>query len=143
MASIFVAELRAAGRLVKLVGLGGKRFAGVHGLTLVPDMTLGQALPHASNAVYVIIPFAGAGLQRFASDPRLQQLCEQARDNGACFIHCDDQAATASLHALLAVDRPHKVSSEISHAGPEEMVAYPHGAALYEFVAQLAQPVPV
>ena len=151
VAAIFVAELRAAGRLVKLVGLGGKRFAGVHGLALVPDLTLGQALAHADNALYVIAPFTGAALQRFASDPRLQQLCERAQNNGAFFIHNNDHAAAASLRGLLGDE----VSLAASHCEPSnpiptsaadscsittaEMLAYPRGAALHEFVAQLVQ----
>ncbi len=127
VATIFVAELRAAGRLVKLVGLGGKRLVGVHGLALIPDMTLGQALAHASKAAYVIIPFTGAGLQRFATDPRLQQLCELARSNGAQFIHSNDAAARAALRTIIDTD-------------PScDLLTYPQGEALFEFVHGLVR----
>ena len=40
--AIFVTELRTAGVRVKVVGLEARTSAGAHGLSLVPDLALGQ-----------------------------------------------------------------------------------------------------
>ncbi len=44
-ATIFVAELRQAGLRVKVVSLTRRRVNGGHGLALLPDLTLEEALP--------------------------------------------------------------------------------------------------
>ncbi len=58
LAALFVAELRKAGLRVKLVSLVGQPSSGAYGLTLVPDLTLEQALPMAHQASCVVIPQA-------------------------------------------------------------------------------------
>jgi hypothetical protein len=72
-AAIFVAELRQVGLRVKLVGLTSRRICGAHGLVLVPDLTLDQALPLATQVICLIIPQTAPGLQRLKNDPRLNR----------------------------------------------------------------------
>jgi len=89
-ASIFVAELRRLGKRVKLVGLSQQHIAGQHGLTLVPDLPLGQALGVANRVQCIIVPAPLAALQQFSYDPRLAELVGLATNN----------------HALVVVDAP-------------------------------------
>jgi len=70
-AAIFVTELRKAGLRVKLVSLAGQPTPGAYGLSLVPDMTLEEALPLANQAVAVILPCNAQQMKRMQSDPRL------------------------------------------------------------------------
>lgn len=80
-ASIFVAELRRLGIQVKLMGLKSRQSAGQHGLTLVPDITLGQALRLADRIRCIIVPAPLAALQQFSYDPRLAELLGRAGPN--------------------------------------------------------------
>lgn len=80
-ASIFVSELREAGLRVKIVGLTAQRISSAHGLTLIPDLTLDQALPLASKTACLIIPYTSGGINRLKNDPRLREFCHQAYTN--------------------------------------------------------------
>ncbi|NJN97524.1 MAG: DJ-1/PfpI family protein [Anaerolineales bacterium] len=73
-----VTQLRQAGLLVKVVGLTPGQISGAHGLTLVPDLTLGKALTLASQVIGVIIPSASADSPALRNDPRLAELLERA-----------------------------------------------------------------
>lgn len=87
MAAIaFVTQLREAGLLVKVVGLNLKQIVGAHGLALVPDLTMDQALLLASQAIGVIIPTARDSSRGFSNDPRLRQFFELASSNQAKFF---------------------------------------------------------
>lgn len=86
VATAFITQLREAGLLVKVVGLSLKQIAGAHGLALIPDLTLDQALLLATQATCVIIPTARARSKRLNNDPRLRQFFEQASSNQAEFI---------------------------------------------------------
>lgn len=86
LAALFVAELRKARLRVKLVSLAGQPSSGAYGLTLVPDLTLEQALPMAQQASCVVIPCGDAGLKRLKNDPRLQEFLVQTHNAGAAFI---------------------------------------------------------
>lgn len=85
-ATIFVTELREAGLRVKVVGLTPQRINGAHGLALLPDLSLDQALPLAAQTICLIIPATAAGLKRLTNDPRLPDLCHRAQANQAKFI---------------------------------------------------------
>ncbi len=95
LAALFVAELRKAGLRVKLVSLAGQPSSGAYGLTLVPDLTLEQALPMAQQASCVVIPCGDAGLKRLKNDPRIQQFLVQTHNAGAAFVI--DQSGAADL----------------------------------------------
>jgi putative intracellular protease/amidase len=85
-ATVFVTTLREAGLRVKIVGLSSQRMGGVHGLALIPDLTLDQALPLARKAICLIIPCASHGIRRLKNDPRLRKFCDRAYANKAKFI---------------------------------------------------------
>ena len=74
------------GRRVKLVGLKHQQIAGQHGLTLVPDLSLGQALQAGKQTPCIIIPAPLAALQQFSYDPRLAELLQLATENEAVFL---------------------------------------------------------
>jgi hypothetical protein len=77
-AVVFVAELRRAGLRVRLVGLPGPGFVGLHGLALSPDLTLDEALAHPGRLACLVAPCDGPGLARAINDPRLADLLDQA-----------------------------------------------------------------
>lgn len=84
--AIFVTELREVGRRVKVVGLTSQRISGAHGLVLVPDLTLDQALPLATQADCLVVPPSVYGLKRLKNDPRLQDFFGQALANQARLV---------------------------------------------------------
>lgn len=86
VAVVFVAELRRAGLRVKLVGLPGPSFVGVHGLALTPDLTLDEALALAERAACIVVPCDSPAMQRLTNDPRLAELLEQAEAGGAQIV---------------------------------------------------------
>lgn len=96
MATIFVTELRAAGLPVKLVGLHAQQLGGAHGLSLLPDLTLGQALALAGQAASVIMPCTAGELLPFKIDPRLADFLSRARANNALFVIKESPAADAA-----------------------------------------------
>lgn len=73
-ASIFVAGLRRLGQRVKLTAFNYQQMAGQHGLTLMPDLPLDQALRAAPQIRCLIVPASLAALQQFSYDPRLAEL---------------------------------------------------------------------
>lgn len=86
VAAIFVTELRRAGLRVKVVGLSPRPICGCHGLALVPDLSLDQALALATQVVCLIIPQGAGGLNPLNYEPRLGKLFEQAGQNGASIV---------------------------------------------------------
>ncbi|RIK41122.1 MAG: hypothetical protein DCC55_12925 [Chloroflexi bacterium] len=90
-AAVFATELRQAGLPVKVVGLVGRQAIGLYGLLLGADLTLGDALLVAHQAIGVILPCTAATVQRIDNDPRVYELLQQACANGAPLIiqHAD------------------------------------------------------
>ncbi len=125
-ASIFVSELREAGLRVKVVGLTAQRINGCHGLGLIPDMTLEQALPLASQTRCLIIPNTATSLKRLENDPRLRNFCDQAQANEAMFVIGD-------LHQIESMDL-----GFFSGTFPE-LVTYPDGEELVTFAREMAE----
>ncbi len=85
-ATIFVTGLREAGLLVKVVGLTPGTLSGLHGLALLPDLTLGQAVPLAGRAVCIIIPTISLDFDYLHNDPRFHDFIRQATAQGAKFV---------------------------------------------------------
>lgn len=85
-ATIFITELRQAGLRVKIVGITPRPILGTHGLGLIADLTLDQALPLAAQARCIIIPLPAPDLHRLKNDPRLQQFFDLAHQNQASFV---------------------------------------------------------
>lgn len=95
-ASIFVAELRRLGKRVKLVGLNSQQIVGQHGVTLVPDLPLGQALRAAHRIQCIIVPAPFAALTQFSYDPRLAELLGLANNQHALMVM--DASPPGSIH---------------------------------------------
>ena len=125
-AAIFISELREAGLRVKMVSLNSQQTSGAHGLALVPDLTLTQALPLARQTICVIIPCALRVVQYFKHDPRLHEFFSLVQANDApIFIGSLNGSAAQDLEALsLAVDR---------------VYVYPLDTDLIDFSQQIAE----
>lgn len=101
VATIFTIEARRIGLCVKIVGITGVQAAGGNGLILTADLTLSQAMTHASNAICVVIPCSPATLQRIEDDPRLVEFFQEANTNHALFVVSNrDAVARSSIQAL-------------------------------------------
>jgi hypothetical protein len=85
-ATIFVAGLRHMGKRVKLVGLNSQHITGHHGLTLVPDLSLEQALRAVKQVQCLIVPAPVAVLQQFSYDPRIAELLDNAIRRNALIL---------------------------------------------------------
>lgn len=86
MVAVFVTELRRVGLKVKIVGLTQRHSSGTFGLTLIPDLTLEEALSLADKAICLVIPYASSGSNRLGNDPRLGEFFQQAQANQAKFV---------------------------------------------------------
>ena len=86
MAVTFVTQFRKAGLPTKIVGLRNKPLKDVYGITLTPDMTVGQAVSSTNPIGCVIAPCHELEFDRICNDPRLDQLYEKAKQSGAAFI---------------------------------------------------------
>ena len=128
-ASIFVGELRRLGKRVKLVGLNSQHIAGQHGLTLVPDLPLGQALRSANRIQCIIIPAPLAALQQFSYDPRLAELLGLAMSNQAVVVV-----------GTLPIDSPHHHNVNLLLLSPLQLVEYPSSVELMPFVQTVLAP---
>ena len=85
-AALFVTNLRAAGLRVWVVGISGKRLIGAHGLGLLTDLALDQALVLAAAAICLILPCGGERLERLLNDPRLVTLLQVGAAQQAQFL---------------------------------------------------------
>lgn len=126
-AAIFVTQLREAGLRVKVVGLTPHRISGSHGLVLVPDLTLDQALPLAAQAACLVIPHSAYGFKQLKNDPRLRDFFGQALANQARLV-----LAQFNETDLTELELPPTLTSE-------QILAYPiNSIELVEFASQLA-----
>ena len=120
VAAIFVTELREAGLRVKLVGLTPPYIRGAHGLVLVPDLTLDQALPLAARTICLVIPHTSPGLKRLKNDPRLRKFFEAASAHQTRFVIGAGNGAELGLGA------------------PDRVMVYPEREDIVEFARTLA-----
>ncbi len=98
VATIFATEFREMGICVKIIGLTGLQAAGVNGLILTADLTLGEALPLADKAICVVAPCSAITLHQIEDDPRVPQFFEQALANHAhCIVSHSNVIAQTSL----------------------------------------------
>jgi len=124
-ATIFVTAFREAGLRVKVIGLTAQRMSGAHGLALVPDLTLDQALPLAANAICVILPYSSLGIKRLRNDPRIAEFFSRANSNNARFVF--GQLADTNIEEI-----------GILPANPDNLLAYPDNEDLVEFARNLS-----
>lgn len=114
-AVIFTARLRQVGLPVQVVGLVGPQAAGLHGLTLHPDLTLSEALPFADHATCVVLPCSTALMLRIENDPRVATFLQAAATNNALFVVGDPH--TVELTNLCQFTTP---SSQIVSYMPQD-----------------------
>lgn len=126
-AVLFVTTLRAAGLRVWVVGVSGKRIGGVHGLRLIADLALDQALPLAAQAVCVVVPCAAETLAHFLHDPRLRAFLEATTlQNGPLFL-APSSYGSGQPQLLLDLALPANM-----------LTLYPSGEALCAFIQRVA-----
>jgi len=129
LAALFVAEFRKAGLRVKLVSLVSHPSPGAYGVTLLPDLTLEQALPQAGHARCVVIPCGVSGLSRLKNDPRVLAFLTQAQQAGATFVV--NEAGVDDLEGFEWAVSPPEV---VVHADGQEMRALVRHITLRCFV---------
>jgi hypothetical protein len=86
VATILTTILREAGLRVKVVGITAKKIRGRHGMVIVPDLTLDQAVRLAPRVQGIVMPCDVDGLRLVRNDPRLSSLFLSATGNHALFI---------------------------------------------------------
>lgn len=94
-AALFVTNLRAAGLRVWVVGVSGKRLTGAHGLGLMTDLALDQAIDLAHGLSCIILPCGGERLERLLNDPRLVTLLQVGAAQQAQFLLAESEVADA------------------------------------------------
>jgi hypothetical protein len=124
-ATVFISELREVGLRVKMVGLTGPRSRGAHGLVLVPDLTLDQALPLACHTSCLIIPCTLLSLKTLKNDPRLYQFFERVQSVRARFV----VNPTFSSESLDSRSWPFPT--------PELLMIYPDNQEMVKFAREL------
>jgi hypothetical protein len=123
-ASIFVVELRRAGIRVKLMGLNSRQIAGQHGLALVPDLTLGQALRRANRTRCLILPAPVAAIKQFSYDPRLAELLGLAASNQALLVMDSLPTHDLLLSNPLLQSFPNVLANVLAYPSFEELVSF-------------------
>ena len=119
-ATIFVSELRRAGHQVRVVGLNMQQLTGVHGLSLIPDLTLEQALPLAHRATCVMFPCRAKHLVQFSHDPRIAEFVHKAVEGGRkIIIGRSDPSEIEALKANLPAD-----ATVIDYSEHEDLVRF-------------------
>jgi hypothetical protein len=122
VACTFVTVLRRAGVRVKLVGVTGRRNRGAHGLTLIPDLSLREALPLASHVAAVVIPCAGAQIKSLLDELSMNTFLERMSDYRALLIVNMDLAEASGMLQDVTL----------------RCMAYPNGEDLLSFVQELS-----
>lgn len=101
-AVLAITQLREAGHCVKVVGLNGACVKGAHGLGLLADLTLDQALPLADQAIGVVIPCTITGLARVENDPRVGAFLRKVRGYGVRVIVGLQPSSTKHFHEIVS-----------------------------------------
>jgi putative intracellular protease/amidase len=122
-ASVFVTTLRAAGIQVKLVGLASELASGSHGLGLMPDWSLEEALPRAGQAECVVIPCRSEVVRRLAQDPRVRELLWSVQAQHApVVVSAGSAAVLGDLHLV-----PPPNGSLVTFSFEEDLPAFAQG----------------
>lgn len=126
MTTTLVTYLRKAGLLVKTVGLRPGHIKGAHGLTLVPDLMLGKALPFATRTICVVIPYPIANLNYLKNDPRLVKFLTKAKANRAKFVFGPVSESDTSILQPFTIP-------------PEQIIPYPESGETIPFARMLVE----
>ncbi|MCL4863782.1 MAG: hypothetical protein KJZ93_30530 [Caldilineaceae bacterium] len=123
--AIFASELRQAGLPVKVVGVVGRQAAGLHGLRLGADLTLGDALLLAHQAIAVVLPCTAATMRRIDNDPRVCDLLQRACANDAALVVQDaGVVAVSCIRGLTSSGQ-----SIIAYSDADDLGAFVRGLA--------------
>ncbi len=125
-AAIFVTELRKAGLRVKVVGLSPPHINGAHGLALVPDFTLDQAMSLADRTTCLIVPYKSRGIKRLNNDPRVYRLFARALANQSRFVFGPTKNGDIAESGLLP------------ESATDNVIIYPERENVVEFARELA-----
>jgi hypothetical protein len=115
LATTFITAFRKLGLRVRVVGLDGATAKGRYGLGLVIDITLGNAINLAEQAICIILPCQQANLQRVSADPRLYMFLALAFAHKTCTLitwpdvqsAIVDQCPTAAESSILLPEDSH------------------------------------
>jgi len=130
MAAMAASELRTAGWRTWLVGLHGAEHVGRFGVTLVADLSLGEALRARERMVCLVAPCALEAVNN-DPDPRLGELLHKARAQQAVFL------LEPELPAAPALEHAHFVEGRwLAQAEPTQL-AIAVQALLQELSVQL------
>jgi putative intracellular protease/amidase len=125
--ALFTATLRQAGQRCKLVGLSRRPAPGAHGLVIVPDWSLDQALSMAPATRCILIPGAEGPVRAACTDPRVRTFLQRAYAQGA---HCISSPGGLATLAELA----------LTPSNPARMQSYPAAVdELHRFALELAR----
>jgi 4-methyl-5(b-hydroxyethyl)-thiazole monophosphate biosynthesis len=124
-AAVFVSELREAGLRVKIIGLTGPHSRGAHGLGLVPDLTLDQALPLACQTSCLVIPGPASSFKSLKNDPRLHRFFEQVRSVQPWFVISSTFPTESFSHGVWPFPEP------------ELLLVYPDNQEMVKFARDL------
>ena len=108
-AVLLLVELRRAGVRVKLVGVAHHTPVGRHGLALVTDLTLSQALQQAAGVQGLIVPAPWDVVVAFAYDPRLNQLVDLIHQAQGLFIAAAAPSSPTASPTVLAYPAPDRL----------------------------------
>lgn len=88
LAVAFVTGLRKAGLRVKLVGLRLQPMTGAHGVTLLPEIALDEALSARARLSCLVVPCDESGWQRIQQEPRWCQLLARSDSAPIPLLSC-------------------------------------------------------
>jgi hypothetical protein len=108
------------------MGLNSRQSAGQHGLALVPDLTLGQALRRANRTRCIILPAPVAAIRQFSYDPRLAELLGLAASNQALFVIDTLPTHESLLGNPLLQSFPTGLTNVLAYPPFEELVSFVH-----------------
>ncbi len=95
-AAALVTAFRRAGIRARLVGLQQGGVRGSSGLTLIPDMTLEQALQLVERVLLVAIPASAGAVELLDNDPRVRELLAQTYARQATVVTSIEAAPTVA-----------------------------------------------
>lgn len=130
-AALFVTVLRAAGLRVWVVGISGKRIGGAHGLRLMADLALDEALQHTASVICVVIPCTATLLTYFLRDPRVRNLLDKLQQQRTPLFMATGNDRIGDTTGRMTPRLDSIIVAEL-------LTLYPSGKSLLPFVEELA-----
>lgn len=124
--TILLTTLRQAGLAVMVVGLRSGRVNGVHGLTIVPNISLDRILELSPLILAVVLPGGIGHLGRLQVDPRVAMLLARGAEQEAMLVGLKPYVTSLTDHIA-------KIEHQILWFVPEP------GQKLEQFATIIAQ----